>query len=75
MRAGKAREFVLSSNDWDAAYKKYSDGGGATEGVLADIGQGDTDESFSNAAFSLKVDEISQVVESPRGFHIIWRKK
>ena len=74
LRAVKARELVLSSNDWEAAYKKYSDGGGATEGVLSGIGQGDTEASFSNAAFSLQVDELSHVVETPRGFHIIVRK-
>ena len=75
LRALKAREFVLSSNDWEAAYKKYSDGGGAMEGVLSDIAQGDVDTAFSNAAFSLKVDELSHIVESPRGFHIIVRKQ
>jgi len=75
LRALEAREFVLSSNDWEAAYKKYSDGGGATEGVLSGIAQGDTEAAFSNAAFSLKVDEISHVVETPRGFHIILRKQ
>jgi hypothetical protein len=74
LRAEEAREFLLSSNDWEAGFKKYSDGGGATEGALSGIAQGDTEASFSNAAFSLKVDEISHVVESPRGFHIILRK-
>lgn len=75
LRAEKARQFVLSSNDWEAAYKKYSDGGGAAEGVLSDIAQGDVEPPFANAAFSLRVDEISHVVETPRGFHIIWRKR
>jgi NIMA-interacting peptidyl-prolyl cis-trans isomerase 1 len=75
LRAVKARQFLLSSNDWDAGYKKYSDGGGATEGVLSGIAQGDVDTSFSNAAFSLKVDELSHVVESPKGFLIILRKQ
>ena len=74
-RAREAREFVLSSSDWEAAFKKYSDGGGATEGVLSGIAQGDVDTAFSNAAFSLEVDEVSHVVESPRGFHIILRKQ
>ena len=75
LRALEARQFLLSSNDWEAGYKKYSDGGGATEGFLHDIAQGDVDASFSNAAFSLKVDELSYIVESPRGFHIILRKE
>jgi hypothetical protein len=75
LRAQKARDFVLSSSDWEAAFKKYSDGGGATEGVLSDIAQGDAEAAFSNAAFSLQVDEISHVVETPRGFHVILRKQ
>jgi len=75
LRASKARDFLLSSNDWEAGYKKYSDEHGAMEGALNDIGQGDTDTAFSNAAFSLKVDELSNVVETPRGFHIILRRK
>ncbi len=75
LRAEQARKFLLETNDWDAGYKKYSDGGGATEGVLSNIGQGDVEEAFANAAFSLKPDELSHVVESPRGFHIILRQK
>jgi NIMA-interacting peptidyl-prolyl cis-trans isomerase 1 len=75
LRALEARKLLLSSNDWEAGYKKYSDGGGATEGALHDIAQGDVDKSFSNAAFSLKVDELSYVVETPRGFHIILRQQ
>lgn len=75
LRALEAREFLLSSNDWDAGYAKYSDGGGATQGNLYSVGQLDLDEAFANAAFSLDVDELSFVVESPRGFHIILRKK
>ena len=66
---------MLKENDWDAGYKKYSDGGGATEGVLSNVSQTDLDTAFANAAFSLKVDELSYVVESPRGFHIILRKR
>lgn len=75
MRAQEAREFLLSSNDWEGGYKKYSDGGGAMEGELRDIRQDDVEKPFANAAFSLKVDELSHVVETARGFHIILRQK
>ncbi len=75
LRALEAREFLLSTNDWDAGFEKYSDGGGATKGVLSRVSQTDLDESFANAAFSIGVDELSHVVESPRGFHIILRKQ
>jgi peptidyl-prolyl cis-trans isomerase NIMA-interacting 1 len=75
LRANEARKFVLSSNDWDAAYEKYADGGGATKGELSDIAQGDAEKKFSDAAFSLGAGEVSHVVESPRGFHVIVRKQ
>jgi parvulin-like peptidyl-prolyl isomerase len=75
LRAQEAREYLLSENDWDAAFKKYSDGGGATEGALYDVTHGDMDEAFANAAFALGVDEVGHVVESKRGFHIILRRK
>jgi parvulin-like peptidyl-prolyl isomerase len=32
-------------------------------------------KAFSDATFAMKVDTISDVVESPRGFHIIKRTK
>jgi peptidyl-prolyl cis-trans isomerase NIMA-interacting 1 len=74
LRALEARKFLMTENDWDAGFAKYSDGGGATQGVLYGVGQGDLEESFANAAFSLQPNELSHVVESPRGFHIILRK-
>jgi parvulin-like peptidyl-prolyl isomerase len=32
-------------------------------------------EPFSKATFAMKVGEMSEVVETPRGFHIIKRTK
>ena len=43
--------------------------------MLYDVTQGSLEPAFADAAFSLKVDELSYVVETKRGFHIIWRKK
>lgn len=75
LRAMEAREKLLAGSDWDDIFKKYSDAQGATQGVLYDVTQGSLDPAFAGAAFSLNVDELSYVVESKRGFHIIWRKK
>ncbi|MGC4086643.1 MAG: peptidylprolyl isomerase [Polyangiaceae bacterium] len=75
IRAQEARQQLLNGSDWDTIYKEYSDSQGATQGVLYDVTQGSLDEAFGNAAFSLQVDELSYVVESKRGFHVIWRKK
>jgi NIMA-interacting peptidyl-prolyl cis-trans isomerase 1 len=75
LRANEARDKLLAGSDWDAIFAEYSDAQGATKGVLYDVTQGSLDGAFAGAAFSLKVDELSHVVETPRGFHVIWRKK
>jgi peptidyl-prolyl cis-trans isomerase NIMA-interacting 1 len=75
LRAMEARQKLLAGGDWDEVFKEYSDAKGATQGVLYDVTQGSLDPAFAGAAFSLAVDELSYVVETKRGFHIIWRKK
>lgn len=75
LRALEARNRLLNGADWDDIFKDYSDSQGATQGVLFDVTQGSLDPVFAGAAFSLAVDELSYVVETPRGFHVIWRKK
>lgn len=75
LRAEEAREKLLAGGDWDAVFKDYSDSQGASQGMLYDVTQGSLEPAFADAAFSLKVDELSYVVETKRGFHIIWRKK
>ena len=75
LRAEAAREKLLASGDWDAVYEEYSDSKGAAEGVLYNVTQGSLDSAFAGAAFSLEVDALSHVVETSRGFHVIWRKK
>lgn len=47
----------------------------ATRGALGNFEHGVMTEAFSNAAFAIDVGEISDVVETPRGFHIIKRTR
>ncbi len=75
LRALEARNRLLNGADWDEIFKEYSDSQGATQGVLYDVTQGSLDPVFAGAAFSLAIDELSYVLETPRGFHVIWRKK
>lgn len=61
-----------SGEDFEALAREYSEGPSASSG--GDLGffrKSDMVQEFSSAAFALKKDEISSLVLSPFGFHII----
>lgn len=68
----KARE---PDADWMALAAEYTDepGSDQTGGDLGNFGRGRMVPAFERAAFKLRVDEISDVVQSPFGFHVIQR--
>lgn len=61
--------------DWNALVAEYTDepGSDRTGGDLGTFGRGRMVPAFERAAFKLQVNEISEVVQSPFGFHVIQR--
>lgn len=77
LRALDALSALQKGADWDATVKEFSDekGAAARHGSLGAVTRDDLDPAFADAAFALEVDELSYVVETPAGFHIILRVK
>ena len=73
LRAEQAREKLLAGSEWKAVVTDFSDAAGATHGALGKVAKEDLEPSFAAAAFALDVGEVSHVVESKRGFHVIVR--
>jgi parvulin-like peptidyl-prolyl isomerase len=60
--------------DFEALAKKYSDCPSASRGGdLGLFGRGQMVPQFDKAAFALAIDEMSDIVETEFGFHIILR--
>ena len=74
-RAQQCLVRVRSGESFDTLVKEYSDEPGAADraGDLGVFEKGTMVKQFSDAAFSLKIGEVSEVVETPFGFHIIKR--
>lgn len=72
-KAEEVLKKVKSGGDFAKLAKEYSTDKGSAEkgGDLDYFGHGKMVPAFEEAAFSLKVGEVSGLVESPFGFHII----
>ena len=73
-RAVEALRRSRAGEDWVALVREYTDEAGAPEGGdLGVFGHGAMVPAFERAAFALEVGGVSEVVESPFGFHVIQR--
>jgi len=75
LRAMEARDELRAGADFAEVVKKYSDepGGDERAGALGTIGRQDVVPRFADAAFELLPRELSDVVETEFGFHVIKR--
>lgn len=73
-RASALLDRLAAGEDFAALAKAESDGpSGPRGGDLGPFGRGAMHAAFERAAFALKVGELSGLVETPFGFHIIRR--
>ena len=65
---------VKAGEDFSELAKEYSNcPSGKNGGDLGEFSKGDMVKPFEDAAFGLKKDDISKIVETKYGFHIIKR--
>jgi hypothetical protein len=74
-RAQEALAKIRSGTPFEDVVKAYSDDAGSVDrmGSLGKFRRDAMDPAFGAAAFALKVGEVSEVVETPFGFHVIKR--
>ena len=74
-RAAEALAKIQAGTSFEDAVKQYSDDAGSADrlGSVGKFHRQDMDPAFSAAAFALRVGQVSDVVETPFGFHIIKR--
>lgn len=77
LRAQEARNKLEQGADFAKVVKQYSEEPGAAtrEGSLGAIERKDVVPPFADAAFELDVNQVSEVVETDFGFHVIMRSE
>jgi parvulin-like peptidyl-prolyl isomerase len=70
LRALEAIRRLEAGGDWPEVVTEFSD---ARSDDLGSVARDELSPTFADAAFELGSGELSYVVESDRGFHVIWR--
>jgi hypothetical protein len=75
LRAVEARDKVRGGADFAEVVKQFSEEAGAAtrDGSIGAVERKDVAKPFADAAFELSVNQVSDVVETEFGFHIILR--
>lgn len=75
LRALEALEKLKQSGDFNAVVSEFSEEPGAASrgGSVGTISRPDVAKNFADAAFELSLQQVSDVVETEFGFHIIMR--
>jgi hypothetical protein len=75
LRALEARAQLQAGETFGEVVASYSDerGAAAREGLVGTIKRSDVVPAFADAAFELRPGEVSHVVETESGFHVILR--
>ena len=75
-RLENLRKEILAGADFDALARQYSQSADAQSGGWSGLKRGEkVFPAFSDTAWGLKIDEVSQVVDTPTGFHLIKLKE
>ena len=77
MRALEARDQIREGADFSEVVKTYSDEPGAAgrDGLVGAVERKDLAKPIADAAFELSANQLSDIVESESGFHIIFRSE
>lgn len=71
-KIAEALQKVKAGTDFDQVAKDFSEDASAAQGgSLGTVQRGQTPPAFEQAAFSLPIGEVSGIVETPFGFHLL----
>jgi parvulin-like peptidyl-prolyl isomerase len=75
-RLENLRKEVLAGADFDAMAREYSQSADAQAGGWSSLKRGaNVFDSFTDVAWGLKLNEVSGVIDTPNGFHIVKLKE